>query len=108
MSKSKNAASESQADAEVRPESEAETPKPPETPAPGPELRPLEAWAALRGHVPVKRVPKFRGDFHRGPHIDVVFTRARLVHGLARNSPITGEAYDKIVDEAYSLPIGET
>jgi hypothetical protein len=72
------------------------------------ELRPFEAWAALRGHVPTKRVPKFRGDFHRGPHIDVVFTRARLVHGLARNSPITGEAYDKLVDEAYSLPIGET
>lgn len=72
------------------------------------ELRPFEEWAAAKGHVPSKAASKFRGDFHRGPHIDVVFSRARLAHGLARNSPITEEAYDKIVEEAYSLPIGET
>lgn len=119
MSKSKNAAVEPQAEAELRPEIEViepiavEGPKAPEPvveepKVPAAPVKQLTEWAAAKGHVPPKKIPKFRGDFHRGPHVDVVLMRARLVHKLAPNSLITEEAYDAIVEEAYSLPIGET
>lgn len=66
-------------------------------------LEPLETIARRKGHIPNPGPIRFRGDIHRGPHIDVV----KIHSGLASNSLLTEAQYDKYVSEAYSLTLTE-
>jgi hypothetical protein len=78
--------------AEVRPESDASA------------TRTVEAWAREKGHVPVKRVARFRGDaIHSGKHIRVICAHTQW----PLNKLVDEKTYDDAAEAAYSIAIGD-
>ena len=85
-----------------------------------PAAQEFERWALAKGHIPdghktglapvdkanplkARRGPRFRGDFHRGPHVAVV--RQHMGWGVGK--VVTEAEYDEAVQAAYSIDIKE-
>jgi hypothetical protein len=92
----------------------------PVTPAVNATVRPLAEWSLLKGHIPdgykvglaavdarnppkPRRGPRFRGDFHKGPHVAVLVAHLRG----AVDQPMTEADYDALVKAAYSIEFKE-
>lgn len=91
------------------------------TPEAGPKVQEFERWALAKSHIPdghktglaavdaanprkPRRGPRFRGDFHRGPHVDVV--RAHMRWGVGKC--VSEAEYDQAVKAAYSIEMKES
>lgn len=85
-----------------------------------PAAKEFERWALAKGHIPdghktglapvdkanprnARRGPRFRGDFHRGPHVAVVAQHM----GWGVGKVVSESEYDKAVQAAYSIDIKE-
>lgn len=80
---------------------------PAEKPAPDPNRkREAREWATDKGHLPTEKQmnPQMRGEVHQGRHLAVMLAHSKL----AVNSLLTEADYERLMTEAYSLPIGET
>lgn len=93
----------------------------PAQPAAKAQVRPLAEWSLLKGHIPdgykvglasvdqrnppkPRRGPRFRGDFHKGPHVAVLLAHSRG----AVDQPMTEAQYDALVVAAYSIEFKES
>lgn len=114
MASKKRPSEDGAAEAEVHPEVvvtiEESTPEQPtvvmvEAAAPEePGKKAVLEWAQEKGHVPVKKVIRFRGDaIHSGKHVDVICAHTQW----PKNKLVSEQEYDEAADAAYSISVGE-